>query len=342
MYSNDAFKQIRPDAFSMEVPSGAFRLLQLTDLHLGFGPLSVRQDKQALAAVETLVNRTSPDFIVITGDSIYPFLPSSGTLNNKAEAEKLLAFLDGFKIPYALVMGNHDTELGSRLDREELGHVFETGEYSIFTGGPEDIYGTGNYMLELRTGGELRTVLCFLDSNMYVNKLFFSGFDRIHSDQTAWCMSALEEYQREKPNLEALAFYHMPLREFKEAYEKMKLGDRSVIYNSGTVAEAEDYFGISSLPGDFFNKALENGAIKYMFCGHDHLNNISLTYRGITMTYGMSIDCLGYTGINRRHTQRGATQIELTPDNKIIITPVPLTGFVTKKVRGADAKRETD
>jgi len=32
----------------------------------------------------------------------------------------------------------------------------------------------------------------------------------------------------------AMAFFHMPPAEFKEAYEKMKLGDHSVIYEHGS------------------------------------------------------------------------------------------------------------
>ncbi len=34
----------------------------------------------------------------------------------------------------------------------------------------------------------------------------------------------------------AMAFFHMPPAEFKEAYEKMKLGDR-VIYEHGSIGE---------------------------------------------------------------------------------------------------------
>lgn len=367
MYTSENFSQQNNDTFVLEIPEDRdLKLLQLTDLHLGFGIFSHKKDKQAIEAVTTLIKRTKPDLIILTGDSIYPFWPQAGTANNRKEAEKFLVFMDGFEIPYALIMGNHDTELGSKLDRKQLGEVFKTGKYAIFTEGPDDIYGVGNYMIEVRgsgiskngetlgseeafrnggffrdgeafrNAGTLRNVLCFLDSNMYVTKLFFSGFDRIHSDQTKWCMDKLEAYKKENANLEAMAFYHMPVAEFKQGYEKMKLGDKSVVYNFGTVSEEEDYFGISPLPGDFFEKALENGVIKYMFCGHDHLNNISLTYKGITMTYGMSIDCLGYRGIDKKEIQRGATQITLFSDNKVKIEPVPLTNFVTARVRGAE------
>lgn len=67
---------------------------------------------------------------------------------------------------------------------------------------------------------------------MYGDGWFFSGFDRIHEDQTDWCMEKLNE--RKVP---AMAFFHMPPAEFKEAYEKMKLGDHTVIYEHGSIGE---------------------------------------------------------------------------------------------------------
>lgn len=42
--------------------------------------------------------------------------------------------------------------------------------------------------------------------------------------------------------------------------------------------------------GHEFQKLLELGSTKYVFCGHDHRNTFSFTYQGIRMTYGMSID----------------------------------------------------
>lgn len=44
-----------------------------------------------------------------------------------------------------------------------------------------------------------------------------------------------------------MAFFHMPPAEFKEAYRKMKLGDKSVIYQHGSIAEKNDYLDTLSL-----------------------------------------------------------------------------------------------
>lgn len=334
MYGNANFAQRDESTFCIDMPGDReFVILQLTDFHLGFGLFSGKRDRQAMDAITTLIKRTEPDLIVITGDSIFPYFPKAGTMNNEKEGRLLLRFLDGFHIPYALLMGNHDTEMGSKIKKKELGKLFETGDYAIFSNGPEDIFGVGNYFIELRRGGRLEKVLSILDSNMYSGKWFYDGFDRIHPDQTAWCMTRLEEYKAENPAVEALSFYHMPLAEFKEGYKKLKSGDPDVQYHFGTISEKEDYFGISNLPGDFFEEAKKNGVIRYMFCGHDHVNNISLTYEGIRMTYGMSIDCLGYRNIHKQHIQRGGTRIAIGTDGDVSIRPEPLTVFVTEHIR---------
>ena len=338
MFCGDGLRQKDEETFFLEIPENRdYKILQLTDLHLGFGLFSHKKDKMALDAVTKIINRTSPDLIVFTGDIIFPFLPKAGTMNNKKQAERFIRFIDRFKIPYTLVFGNHDCEMGATCNKEQLAEIFATGKYAVFTKGryehsPQNpIAGVGNFVLDLIDGeGRVLLPLIHLDSNMYGDGWFFSGFDCIHEDQTDWCMEKLNE--RKVP---AMAFFHMPPAEFKEAYEKMKLGDHSVIYEHGSIGEKDEYFGISNRPPHFFEKAVDNGWLKWIFCGHDHLNTLSLTYKGIRMTYGMSIDYLGYSGIAKQYIQRGATLITRKTDGNIDITMVPLTTVVSTRVRGA-------
>lgn len=337
MYYSDRCKQIDDETFTIRIPKDQdFRILQLTDLHLGFGFLSKGKDRLALDAVRTLIETSKPDLIVLTGDSIFPFWPRSGTMNNRKQAKKLMAFLDGFEIPYTLVFGNHDCELGSTCNKEELAELYQQGTYCIFSEGRKDLTGVGNFLIELvDDSGNVLLPLVMLDSNMYgEGGWFFSGFDCIHDDQINWCMERLDAMKQDNPDIKAVAFFHIPLREFKEAYEKMKLGDPSVIYCHGSIGEKDEYFGISKEPDKFFDRAVENGVIKWMFCGHDHMNTLSLVYKGIRMTYGMSIDYLGYQGIAKSDIQRGGTLITRKADGNVDIQMVPLGPVVSTRVRG--------
>ena len=159
MYTSKNFQIRDEETFSLCIPTDRdYKILQLTDLHLGFGMFSRKKDRLALEAVTELIRRTGPDLIVLTGDSVFPFFPKSGTMNNRKKAQKLLTFLDGFQIPYTSVFGNHDCEMGGTCNKEQMAGIFATGEYAVFSkGGYEHrtqnpIAGVGNFVWELIDG----------------------------------------------------------------------------------------------------------------------------------------------------------------------------------------------
>ncbi len=181
----------------------------------------------------------------------------------------------------------------------------------------------------LNEDGTLNTVLMFIDSNAYLTWNFFSGFDIIHDDQIEWYKNTIKiigaECGKKPEEVNSLAFFHIPPKEFREAWEKFYRGDKSVIYHHGFVGEKDNYFGYpKTVEGKFFNEMVKFGSCKGMFMGHDHLNTLSLTYKGIRLTYGMSVDYLAYKGIDKRHTQRGGTIIEIYDDGTFDTKMLPL------------------
>ena len=84
MYTSQNFQIRDEETFSLRLPTDReYKILQLTDLPLGFGIISRKKARLALATVTELVRRTGPDLIVLTGDSVFPFFPKSGTMNNR-------------------------------------------------------------------------------------------------------------------------------------------------------------------------------------------------------------------------------------------------------------------
>lgn len=63
------------------------------------------------------------------------------------------------------------------------------------------------------------------------------------------------------------------------------------------------------------------------FCGHDHYNNASIAYKGIRLTYGMSIDYLAMPGIGKETAQRGAELITIHADSSWDLEQIPLTSL---------------
>lgn len=79
MYTSQNFQMLDEETFSLRIPTDRdYKILQLTDLHLGFGMFSGKKDRLALAAVTELIRRTGPDLIVLTGDSVFRFSQKAG------------------------------------------------------------------------------------------------------------------------------------------------------------------------------------------------------------------------------------------------------------------------
>ena len=117
----------------------------------------------------------------------------------------------------------------------------------------------------------------------------------------------------------SLAFFHIALPEYKDAwYEYRDNGYNdtdNVKYVYGNAGEKGDIvYSSKSYNFGFFDKMVELGSTQGTFCGHDHLNNFALNYKGIQLTYSYSIDYLAYTGIMKYGLQRGCTIINVKPD----------------------------
>ncbi len=303
-----------------------FRILQLTDIHIGGGPFSRKKDKLALAAVEKIVGAANADFVIVTGDVCYPLWPWSGTFNNMRGSRKFADLMNKLGMEWTLVYGNHDTESFAFYNKERLSEFYMSQPKCHFQKGESGLTGMGNYCIKLNNpDGTLNTALMFLDSNAYLTKSFFSGFDVIHDDQIDWYKRAIAEMSADGQTARSLAFFHIPPKEFKEGWEKCYNGSSEATYHLGFVQEKDNYFGYpKTKEGKFFGEMVKLGSCNGMFMGHDHLNTLSITYQGIRLTYGMSIDYLAYKGIKKKHTQRGGTVIEIYDDGTFDIKLIPL------------------
>lgn len=339
MYETNSVTRVDDHTVNIEMPADRpFRILQITDTHFGFGPFSRRQDAMAEEAVRAIVRRGMPDLIIFTGDMFFPVFNKAGTVNNGKQAKRFLEFADSLNVPYAMVFGNHDAEFLSMKRRRELSAIFETGKNSLFLTGPENITGYSNEMITLSYGGIPQQALLLIDSNMYGKAWILSGYDCIHSDQTEYFLSQLQELKWSNPKLTAMAFFHMPVPEYEEAYFLLKHGDPYVTYHFGSIQEKHDHFGVTRKDCAFFREIRKEGTVRALFCGHDHLNDISMTWKGIRMTYGMAIDYLAYPRRSRMLTRRGGTLITCRPgsalsESNMDIRQIPLGEPVPARLR---------
>ena len=125
-----------------------------------------------------------------------------------------------------------------------------------------------------------------------------------------------------------MIFFHIPLQQYRTAYELYEAGSDEVKYFFGENGEQMiDKVCCSDYPSKLFDRILELCSTKGVFCGHDHYNNMSLEYKGIRLTYGMSIDYLAMPGIENDTAQRGAELITIHPDGTWDLKQIPLTSI---------------
>ena len=78
-----------------------------------------------------------------------------------------------------------------------------------------------------------------------------------------------------------------------------------------------------------------------MFNGHDHLNNFVMEYKGVTFSYGYSIDYMAYSNIASKGYQRGCTVIVLDAENPLDVN-VTHENYYQKKYNSLDEMKEVD
>ncbi len=307
-----------------------FKVLQLTDIHIGAGWMSLKKDAMALNAVAAMITAEKPDLVVITGDIAYPVPFQSGTFNNLSGAKVFSALMEKLGVYWTVSFGNHDTEAYSYYNREEISEFYESRQFCLFSAGPEEVDGYGNHVINVKnTKGEITQSIFMFDSHSYTDGDYFGIFwkyDNIHDNQVEWykqTVKALNAHNAAITNnpdsvVKSTAFFHIPLTEQRDAwYEYIDNGYKDT-ENVKLIYGVAGEDGKIVYPGmgedGLFEAMLELGSTKAVFCGHDHENNFSVDYKGIRLSYAMSVDYLAYPGIYKRGTQRGCTVITYSPD----------------------------
>lgn len=320
------------------------KILQLTDIHIGGGWLCAKNDAKAINAVAAMITAEKPDLVVVTGDMVYPVPYEAAAINNLPPAKIFIALMENLGVYWMPTFGNHDTEFYSFYDREAISDYYESAnlKYCLYQAGPEDVDGYGNTVINVKNSqGIITQSLYTIDSNAYAGKglksIINMKYDNIHENQVEWYKNTVTAMKRYNTNFitngdfenkdellnaygtpKSLAFFHIPMQEYGDAwFEYLNNGFKdteNVKHIYGTATETGDiiYCGVES--DMLFETMLELGSTQGVFCGHDHINDFSLEYKGIRLTYGKSIDYIAYADIHTLGSQRGCTVITVRPD----------------------------
>lgn len=319
-----------------------FKVMQITDVHLGGGFLSYAKDKKCINCVITMVQNEKPDLVVFTGDNVFPIPYIAGTINNYMIAKTFLLMAEQTGAYYTTVFGNHDTEAFAYFNRHSISELYKSNKYKhCLYSDVDGIGGESNSMIVVRkSNGEITKTLLLIDSNDYIDTSLKATinwlYDTIHEDQIVWAKNQMEAIRNlpEGANAKALVFMHIPVSEFHVAFEELRNNNFADTANSKLISgwndEKDDdlpggrvwYGGCSRYddPDMVTIEALDSffetmyPYIEAIFCGHDHVNNCQIEYKGVLLSYGYSVDYLAYTDIDKVGSQRGNTMITIKSD----------------------------
>lgn len=251
-------------------PGGTFTVLQFTDTHYIAGD---PRSERALRCVQDALDGVKPDLVIHTGDVVFgrPDIES---------AMEILAPLAQSGIPWAVALGNHDSQFGST--REDMFKAIRSLPGCVNLPPKSGVYGCSNDVLTLSGARGVEHVLYLFDS---MDAVILKGEEEIHCydyirhSQIAWYRAHSERFARENEGnpVPSIAFFHIPLCELPEA---LAAGVQPVCGNNGEPPCP------SRLNSGLFAQFREMGDVKAIVTGHDHDCDYVLPYGGINFIYG--------------------------------------------------------
>ena len=286
-----------------------FKVLLLADIQIDSWDRKGR--KHSFSLIKELIETQKPDLVVTLGDN------TQGLFADKM-ATKLIKYMETFDIPWAATFGNHDSE-GTKA-RAWHGNQYEAAPNSLFRYGPSNIHGVGNYPVLIKNEeGDIIYSLIMMDSNVTREyDSLGSGYDFIYKDQIDWYKWQIKGVSKSQfgefnPSagkvVPSMCFFHIPLLEFDDAVKAIANG---TIDTSDVVGENKEGVASAKVNTGLFSTMKELESTTHVFCGHDHVNNMSVNWKGIQLSYGLKTGKTSYFD----EKMQGGTLLTITTNDK--------------------------
>lgn len=260
-----------------------FKVLQLTDLHLGIETDVAKQ----LEVVEKAIFAEQPDLVVLTGDNF--MYASKGVVKALAatlnDACKTVTEGRGGRLcKFTMTFGNHDNQgdypryyINGVISgyATEDGREIADGKYAAFVDYEDDnLFGLTNFYIDLvdditksRDMVDVKYRLHIIDSNTY----HFMGpdydYDVMHDEQLTHAANIYAQATADRDYI-GMAFFHIPFYEYQEAFEQYQAAADPSKVGQGEHREGVLY----GYENNGAYAALRAANIMAFFCGHDHIN----------------------------------------------------------------------
>ncbi|MGL4332938.1 MAG: endonuclease/exonuclease/phosphatase family protein [Bacteroidales bacterium] len=295
-------------AFAMNAQSirfnknGECKIVQFTDVH--YKVSNPDNSSLSLQVINETLDKEKPEVVILTGDIV------TGTPVEQGWKEVLTPIVER-NIPFAVTFGNHDDESG--VSRKDLMKYIRTFKGCLNTEIGNETEYDGAIRVKGSDSDQTKAALYLFDSNSYSTLNGVNGYGWIKPKQIEAYNQLSNSFTKENGGnpLPALAFFHIPLPEYVQAFNSKKaspVGER-----------LEDECPAAMNTGLYASMKI-NGDVMGTFCGHDHNNDYLADMDGIAMVYGR------FTGSKNTYTdtENGARIITLKEGLRSFDTKVRL------------------
>ena len=246
-----------------------FVVMNLTDLHLTDLDYFGGHNSRIFSHIRALVEKAQPDLITISGDLVC-------SASEALSVHQFTDFMDSLGIPWAPVFGNHDND--GNCDLNYLADVMAQSEYCLLQKG-DPVLGVGNYIVNICEGEKIVHSLILMDSHE----------EGLWENQIAWY-----KWAAQGAAASSTVIMHIPIIQYEQAYEAAWDGDG---WKEGYGASGQKKEEICDEPEGrdtgFFAAVKEIGLTENILCGHDHINDFSVVYEGVRLSYSMRLGVYG-------------------------------------------------
>ncbi|MBR4102703.1 MAG: metallophosphoesterase family protein [Thermoguttaceae bacterium] len=313
---------------AMRFKDGRFRILQVTDLHLGYNCADgLKRAEQTLENVRKLLVETKPDLAIVTGDIVW--LDATAIEGGFAEAwRRVCEPFEAAGVPFAITLGNHDHE--RKVPAKAHYAEFSKSPLNMTRDVPE-LPGAGNCFIPIlgADGKEKRRIWLF-DSHSYcrlsdnprihaLSKVVSWEYDWIKPAQIAWYMSESEKAEAENgAPVPSAAFFHIPTPEFWELHDK---DGETYKAKEGVIGIRGENPASPRVNSGLVAAAIQRGDLEALFVGHEHNNDYIGEYKGVVLAYGRKTGVETYGDL-----PRGGRVIDFAEDKPGFETRIVIPG----------------
>ncbi|KAF2115517.1 Metallo-dependent phosphatase-like protein [Lophiotrema nucula] len=260
---------------------GSLKIVQISDTHMVTGvgscndaidaegkPLPESEaDPLTVEFIGSILDVEKPDLVILTGDQLHHDI-----LDSQTTLFKVVAPIIERAVPWAAAFGNHDSEGDHALSRHAQMALYQELPFSLCEPGPKDVYGVGNYYLQIysNTMSDIpSSTLYLLDSHGQINAdTQDPDYEAIQQSQIDWFVNTSQTLRQDRESTGSkkarhisLVYFHIPFPEFADDSKLTRIGGKRREPTEGPTINTHFY------------DALVQEGVAAVGAGHDHVND---------------------------------------------------------------------